>query len=148
MKVLFVLGRIAFGGFFLYNGINHFRKAREMSEYTAAKNIPMPTLGVYASGVALAAGGASVLLGLKPKLGAAAIVAFLAGVSPLMHDFWNREDPGQQQSEMIHFSKNMALLGATLALMGMEEPWPVSVPLPAERSTAQRLRKVVHALAA
>ena len=30
---------------------------------------------------------------------------------------------------MINFSKNMALLGAAIALMGMEEPWPASVPL-------------------
>jgi hypothetical protein len=30
---------------------------------------------------------------------------------------------------MIHFSKNMALLGAAIALMGVDEPWPASVPL-------------------
>jgi hypothetical protein len=28
---------------------------------------------------------------------------------------------------MIHFSKNMALLGAALALMSVEEPWPASL---------------------
>ncbi len=30
---------------------------------------------------------------------------------------------------MINFSKNMALLGGALALMGVEEPWPASVPV-------------------
>jgi putative oxidoreductase len=35
-----------------------------------------------------------------------------------MHDFWKVEDPQRRQAEMINFSKNMALLGAALALMG------------------------------
>jgi hypothetical protein len=43
-----------------------------------------------------------------------------------MHDFWNQE-PAQQTNDMIHFSKNMALLGAALALMGVPEPWPASL---------------------
>jgi uncharacterized membrane protein YphA (DoxX/SURF4 family) len=72
-------------------------------------------------------GGGSIVLGLKPKLGAAAIIGFLAGVSPIMHDFWNQEDPAKRQNEMINFSKNMALLGGALALAGIEEPWPASV---------------------
>ena len=73
-------------------------------------------------------GGTSILLGLQPKLGAAAIFTFLAGVSPVMHDFWRVEDPNQRMNEMVNFTKNMALLGAMLALLGVEEPWPVSVP--------------------
>ena len=73
-------------------------------------------------------GGASLLLGVKPKLGSAAVAGFLAGVSPVMHDFWKQQDPQQRQMEMIQFSKNMALLGGALALMSVEEPWPASVP--------------------
>ena len=127
MKVPFLLGRLIFGGFFLYNGINHFREKDALAQYAAAKNIPQPEIAVQASGAALIVGGASILLGIQPKLGAAAIVAFLAGVSPTMHDFWKQEDPQQRQNEMIHFSKNVALLGAALALMAVEEPWPASV---------------------
>jgi uncharacterized membrane protein YphA (DoxX/SURF4 family) len=81
---------------------------------------------VLASGALLVAGGASLILGLKPRYGALAIIGFLASASPLFHDFWNAKDPGEQQNNMIQFSKNMALLGAALALMGIEE-WPVSI---------------------
>src|SRR5512142_3321393 len=91
MKVPFLIARMVFGGFFLYNGINHFRHRKEMSEYTAAKNVPMADLAVTASGAALVLGGASVLLGVKPKIGGALIAGFLLGVSPLMHDFWRAE---------------------------------------------------------
>ncbi|MFZ0198260.1 MAG: DoxX family protein [Candidatus Sulfotelmatobacter sp.] len=119
-KLPFLLGRFVFGGFFLYNGIHHFLQHREMAQYVGAKNVPLPDVAVTASGVALALGGASLVLGVKPTLGAAAVAGFLAGVSPIMHDFWKVEDPEKQQGEMINFTKNMALLGASLALMGVE----------------------------
>ncbi len=143
MKTPFLLGRVVFGGFFLYSGINHFRRREMMAQYTAAKNVPMPELAVTASGAALVFGGSSILLGIKPKLGAAAIAGFLVGVSPFMHDFWNVQDPNQRMNEMVQFSKNVALLGATLALLGIDEPWPVSVPL-GRPTPRERLRKYVR----
>src|SRR5260370_11282564 len=129
MKAAFLIGRLAFGGFFLYNGINHLKQHKNLAQYAAAKNVPMPEHAVTASTVLLLLGGASILLGTKPKIGTAAIIAFLAAVSPMIHDFWKQQDPSQRQSELVNFSKNMALLGAAMALMGIEEPWPASVPL-------------------
>ena len=129
MKAAFLMGRLVFGGFFLYNGINHFKQRDELSRYAGAKNVPSPDLAVTASGVAIAIGGASIMLGVKPKIGTLAVIGFLAGVSPVMHNFWQHEDPQQRMNEMINFSKNMALLGAALALAGVEEPWPASVPV-------------------
>jgi putative oxidoreductase len=147
MKVPFLLGRLAFGGFFLYNGINHLKQRKALAQYASAKKIPLPDLAVSASGVALLIGGTSILLGIKPKLGAAAVAGFLAGVSPLMHDFWRVEDPNQRMNEMINFTKNMALLGGALALMGVEEPWPASVPL-IEPRTVRRIGRIARELVA
>ncbi|HEY3928922.1 MAG TPA: DoxX family protein [Candidatus Koribacter sp.] len=127
MKAPFLLGRMIFGGFFLYNGFHHFKEYKQMAQYAGAKGVPAPEVAVLGTGVALTAGGASILLGAKPRLGSLAILGFLAGVSPLMHDFWNEKDPGQKQNSQINFMKNMALLGGALALLGVEEPWPVSV---------------------
>ncbi|HEX5432399.1 MAG TPA: DoxX family protein [Bryobacteraceae bacterium] len=127
MKIPFVLGRMAFGGFFLYNGINHFRNRESLAQYAASKKIPAPDAAVTASGALLVAGGASMILGLKPKYGALAIIGFLAGVSPLIHDFWSASDETQRMNDMVNFTKNMALLASALAFMGVEEPWPVSV---------------------
>jgi len=71
------------------------------------------------------------------KAGAAAIIAFLASVSPVMHGFWSMEEPDRKMQEMVNFSKNMALLGSALAFGGVEEPWPLSVG-------AQRPNRVVR----
>lgn len=145
MKIPFLLGRIVFGGFFLYNGINHFMQRKSLAQYAQAKKVPRPDVAVSASGIALLIGGASILLGIKPKVGALAIAGFLAGVSPMVHDFWRMEDPNQRMNEMVNFSKNLALLGAALALMSVEEPWPVSVPVAQRESRGYRTEDIVAA---
>lgn len=129
MKIPFLIGRMMFGGFFIYNGINHLVNRKPMAEYTRAKNVPMAEAAVVTTGVMMLAGGTSVVLGIKPKLGTLAILGFLGSVSPIMHDFWRAEDLNQRQADMTHFAKNLAMLGASLALMGVEEPWPISVPV-------------------
>lgn len=129
MKAPFLLGRLLFGGYFVMAGINHFRQAGQLSQYAAAKKVPKPGLVVRATGTMLIIGGTSILLGVKPKLGAAAIIGFLGGVSPVMHDFWKQESPEQRMNDMVNFTKNVALAGGAIALMGVEEPWPVSAPL-------------------
>ena len=37
MNDLFLVGRIIFGGFFTYNGINHLLNSSSMAQYVAAK---------------------------------------------------------------------------------------------------------------
>ena len=145
MKAPFLIGRILFGGFFLYNGINHLMQRKNMASYTASKGVPTPELAVTASAVPLIAGGASMLLGLKPKWGALAILGFLAGVSPVMHDFWKNEDPNERMQNMTNFMKNLALAGGALALLGVEEPWEATVKKP---TLSEKVRKAGRQLAA
>jgi len=46
MKAPFLIGRILFGGYFRYNGINHVRNRSSLSQYAGAKNVPKPDLAV------------------------------------------------------------------------------------------------------
>ncbi|HKS75696.1 MAG TPA: DoxX family protein [Terriglobales bacterium] len=145
MKAPFLIGRILFGGFFLYSGIHHLTSREQMAPYVESKGVPVPNAAVTATAVPLIIGGASLLLGVKPKLGALAILGFLAGVSPIMHDFWRSQDPNERQSNMVDFMKNAALAGGALALMGVEEPWEASV---GKASVGKKLRKAVRSIAA
>lgn len=146
MRAPFLLGRLLFGGYFIMSGINHFKKTNQLSQYAASKKVPKPDLMVQASGAVLLIGGTSILLGIKPKLGTAAVIGFLAGVSPIMHDFWKAEQPEQRMNDMINFTKNMALAGGAIALMGVEEPWPASVPVLVHKpSLVKRLLRDVAA---
>jgi uncharacterized membrane protein YphA (DoxX/SURF4 family) len=123
-KAAFVAGRILFGGYFLYNGLNHFLNRKMLADYARSKGVPAPDVAVAASGLMILAGGASIVTGAQPKLGAALIGAFLLGVSPQMHAFWKEEDAQQRTHELVNFTKNMALLGASLFAAGRPEPWP------------------------
>jgi uncharacterized membrane protein YphA (DoxX/SURF4 family) len=129
MRIPFLLGRLLFGGYFVFSGVNHFKHTGELAQYAASKNVPRPDLVVEITGATLMIGGTSILLGIKPKFGAAALIGFLAGVSPIMHDFWRQVQPDQRMQDLVNFTKNLALAGGAMALMGIEEPWPASLPL-------------------
>jgi uncharacterized membrane protein YphA (DoxX/SURF4 family) len=117
-------GRAIFGGYFLYNGINHFLNRKMLVDYARSKGVPAPDLAVSASGLLILAGGVSILTGIQPKIGAALISTFLLGVSPQMHAFWNEDNAQQRMNEMVNFTKNMALIGGALLAAGRPEPWP------------------------
>jgi len=127
MDYIFLLGRILFGGVFIFYGINHFRGLNMMSGYAGSKGVPYPKLAVAGSGVLLLIGGLSVITGFQPTIGLAALVLFLVPVSLTMHAFWKVDDPQAKMAESINFLKNTGLLGAALMLLAMPQPWPLSL---------------------
>jgi putative oxidoreductase len=127
MRSLHVLGRAIFGGYFLCNGINHFLNEGMMSSYAASKGVGAPDAAVTSSGALLAAGGLSIMAGVKPKQGLAAIIGFLIPVTLQMHRFWEETDPERRMNETVNFGKNVALIGAALTMLQIAEPWPISV---------------------
>lgn len=127
MALAFLIGRILFGGYFLYNALNHFLNVGFMAQYAGSKGVPAPEVAVLGTGLLLLVGGAAILLGYAPLVGIGAIAVFLIGVTPMMHDFWNVGDPQMRMAEMVNFSKNMALLGGTLMLVAIPQPWAYAV---------------------
>jgi uncharacterized membrane protein YphA (DoxX/SURF4 family) len=125
-----VAGRALFGGYFLYNGLNHLTHRSELAGYARRKGVPAPDAAVTGSGLLILFGGLSLLAGLRPKAGAASIVAFLLGVSPVMHAFWRERDPDARAAEQVNFTKNMALVGAAFLAAAHPGPWPWRVATP------------------
>src|SRR6266850_10073 len=106
-----IAGRVIFGGYFLYSGIHHFTDREMLVGYAKSKGVAFPEAAVLGSGAMLVLGGLSLLSGVRPKVGASLVTAFLAGVTPQIHDFWNVEEPNRRMSEMVNFTKNLALAG-------------------------------------
>ena len=125
--ILVLIGRLLFGGLFLYNGINHFQNRAAMTGYAAYKGVPMPSLSIVGSGLWLVVCGLSVILGFRPEVGLLMSVIFLAGVTPVMHNYWTASDPNARLADSINFQKNMALLGAALVMLALPRPWPYSI---------------------
>lgn len=123
----FLLGRIIVGAYLLWSAFNHFSRLGPMSQYAAAKGVPLPGVAVAVTGVLLLIAGLSFLLGYLPRFGVLALVAFLLPTTFLMHQFWNETQPMARTAELVNFTKNLALLGSALMFLAIPEPWPASV---------------------
>jgi len=128
-----VLGRFFYVLIFLMAAPNHF--SRQTIAFAASQGVPLASIAVPLSGVVAIAGGLSILLGYRAKLGAWLLVLFLVPVTLMLHKFWTVQDPMMAQIQMILFMKNVAMLGAAL-LISQFGAGPFS--LDARRARAER----------
>lgn len=117
MDVLYLIGRLIVGAFFLMNGMNHLRQTEMLTGYTASKGVPAAKLAVVATGLQLLVGGLMVLLGWYVWVGALILVLFLVPVAFVMHNFWTVQDAQMRMIEMTQFAKNLAIAGALLMVL-------------------------------
>lgn len=115
--IIFLIGRIMFGGYFVMMGLNHFGNHKMLTGYAASKGIPSPSLAVYVSGLLIFFGGIGIILNMYPLVSLVLIIAFLVPVSFMIHSYWKNSDPMAKMADMTHFFKNMALIGAALMLI-------------------------------
>ena len=127
MAIVFLIGRIILGGYYLYSAVHHFMGIKMMSGYAASKGVPAPTLAVGGSGLLLLLGSLSILLGYQPYIGAIMIVVFLVPVAFMMHNFWAVSDPQAKMGERINFMKDIALAASALMFLAIPTPWPFSL---------------------
>ena len=127
MEIAFLIGRIIVGLYWLMGAINHFTQVKSMVPYAKMKNVPMAELAVPGTGVLLLVAALSIITGFYPVVAVAALVVFLVPVTFMMHNFWTIEDPMAKMSDMIMFTKNISMLGYTLILLGIPQPWAFSL---------------------
>lgn len=116
MDILVLLGRIVFSYLFISGGVNHILHRKMMAGYAGHKGVPMPMISVLASGGLILLGGISVLFGIWADLGSLFLVAFCFPTAVLMHAFWKESDAQAKNMEMVQFTKDVALGGASLML--------------------------------
>jgi putative oxidoreductase len=121
--VLLTLGRLIFGGYWVYSGLEHFITHATMAPYAAMHGVPAPDLAVLGTGALLLAGGVSIMTGFVPRVGATLIAIFLIGVTPIMHAFWRDADAVQRANDLVNFTKNIGLLGGVCFVAALPEPW-------------------------
>jgi uncharacterized membrane protein YphA (DoxX/SURF4 family) len=127
MEYLFLIGRIFYGGLFVYNGINHFRNTAMMTGYVGAKGVPAPGAAILTSGVLMLLGGLSIILGFRPAWGVTLLTVALVPVTLIIHNYWADTDPGARMHNWVNFQKNTALLGAAWMSLLIPQPWPFAV---------------------
>ncbi len=134
-RYLAPLGRAAFAAIFIFAGTTHF--SPQTIGYAAQQGVPLPQVLVPVSGLMALAGGLSVLLGYRAKIGAWLLVAFLVPVTVMMHNFWAVTDPMMAQMQMAMFMKNLALFGGAL-LIAYHGAGPLSLDARGQRPARDR----------
>lgn len=111
-----LIGRILLSAIFVMSGVDKIMHWDQTAQGMQDEGMVWVPFFLGASIVFELGGGLSVLLGLYARVGALALIVFLIPVTAIFHDFWQLTGQ-EQQMQMIHFSKNLAILGGLLVLL-------------------------------
>ncbi|SEO46357.1 Uncharacterized membrane protein YphA, DoxX/SURF4 family [Halogranum amylolyticum] len=114
--VLFLLARLLFAVPLGYTAWTHWQDMEGTIGYAEAMGVPNAEKLVPFSVGMLSFGSLGIALWRLPTLAAGAVAAFLAGVTPQMHRFWEA-DEDKKQAERTQFVKNVSLLGGAIAFL-------------------------------
>ena len=112
------LGRVFLALIFLMGALGN--KIPEFSsevERMAKEGVPIPSFMLAGGIVFLIAGSISLILGYKARIGATQLLIFLILATFYFHDFWTFSDPLQKRMQMIHFMKNLSIMGGMLIVI-------------------------------
>ena len=114
MRYIPLVGRVLYAAIFVSSSFFHF--SSQAIGYASQAGVPLAGLLVPLSGVIALAGGLSIMLGYRAKIGAWLLVLFLVPVTPTMHNFWAVADPMMSQMQFAMFMKNLSMLGGALLI--------------------------------
>ncbi|MCA9155356.1 MAG: DoxX family protein [Planctomycetales bacterium] len=111
-----LLGRILLSAIFLMSAIHKLTHWSATESQMQSEGLAWVSL-LLAGAVAFElAGSLMVLVGFQARWGALLLFVFLIPVTFIVHDFWTYEGQ-EQQTQMINFIKNLAVMGGTLMVM-------------------------------
>ena len=106
-------GRILIALIFLMSGAAKVAGFAGTVGYIASKGLPVPAASAVLAIIAELGGGLLLSIGWQTRIAAAVLVVFTFFAAVLFHDFW-AVSPDQVQNTMIHFMKNISMMGGLL----------------------------------
>lgn len=110
-------GRVLLSLIFVMSGIQKLTAWQQTAERMQQEGMVAVQILLVGAVLFELGGGVSVLLGFKTRIGALALMIFLVPTTLIFHDFWQYTG-SEQQSQMIHFMKNLTIFGGLLVLFG------------------------------
>lgn len=108
-----LLGRILLGLIFVISGFGKITGFEGAAGYIASKGLPVPQLLAIGAIIVELGGGILLIVGWKARWAAAALLVFTGLAALLFHNYW-AVPPEQAQNQMIHFMKNVSIMGGML----------------------------------
>lgn len=109
------ISRAALAAIFIVTGLDKLADPASTGAFIAGTGLPFPTLLAAMAGLVEVLGGASLLLGLRARWGALALLAFLVPVTLMFHNPIGLSGPEAQQ-QTLNLLKNLAIAGGLLAI--------------------------------
>lgn len=111
-----LVARVLIAIIFVAAGLSKLMAFGPTADYIASQGIPLAPL-VTAGTIALEIGGGLMLIaGFQARWAAAALAFFTLVAALLFHNFWAAA-PEQFQNQLIHFQKNLAMVGGLLMVV-------------------------------
>jgi putative oxidoreductase len=111
-----LIGRILIALIFVASGAEKFMGLAETTSQIASKGLPMPNILAIATATLELGGGLLVIIGWQTRLIALALAVFTAVAAYFFHDFWHYPPGAEHTNNMIHFMKNVSIIGGFLML--------------------------------
>lgn len=108
-----LVGRLLIAFIFIFAGFGKLTGFEGTVGYIASKGMPLPALAAVAAILIELGGGIMLAVGWKARWAAAALAIFAAMTAVIFHNFW-AVAPDQAQNQMIHFMKNLSMMGGLL----------------------------------
>ena len=115
-STLVVVGRVIFGGFFLIAGIRNFLHFGERTQLPTNYGRPLPAPLLVVGFAVQVLGGLSLIFGIWSVVGAAALIVFLFGATPLYHNLFLFK--GKERDPHLYLTLvNITLAGGLLLVI-------------------------------
>jgi putative oxidoreductase len=116
--MLVVVGRALLGGYFLQAALRNSLRFAQHTQTLTVRGVPQPQLALSAGLVLQAVGGALVVVGIWPALGAAGLIVFTIAAAALYHNFWDYQ--GEDRTTHLNAClSNAGFVGALLLVIAI-----------------------------
>ena len=110
-----LVGRFLLSLIFIMSGFSKIMMYSQTVGYAAAKGLPMAGVAIGVAAAVEALCGLGVLTGFQARASAWLLFLYLIPATLMFHNFWTMQGM-ERQDNMIHFMKNLAILGGLLVL--------------------------------
>lgn len=108
-----VAGRVLLALMFIISGYGKITAFAGTAGFMASKGIPMAEFALVIAILVELGGGLLLVAGWKARWAALAMFLFIIPTTLIFHNFW-AADAAQAQNQMIHFMKNVTIMGGML----------------------------------
>jgi putative oxidoreductase len=99
---------------------------QDVADQLVARHVPLPPLAMLVVLVLLAIGMLSLAVGYQARHGAVMLFGLTIAAAFFLHDYWRMADPALRQMEREIFTRDVAICGGLLILIGLG-PGPFSI---------------------